>query len=166
MILREMQNLSIVVSHTTRTKRINEIDGKDYHFVSKQEFQEMIDNGQFVEYVECFGNLYGTSLSSIDEALKSHDSCIMDLEWRGGFNILHNQKITRTRLTGILILPPSIKTLKNRLNNRKSETSESLERRIRESFTVDKIAKYDHIIVNKNLDTAIRELRDILYGNQ
>lgn len=166
MILKENNDIATVVSHTTRNKRPTEKDGIDYYFISKQRFQDMIKNEQFVEYVECFGNYYGTSIISIKESLEKHSFCIMDLEWDGAFNILNNQKITEIQLTGILILPPSIKAMKDRLKSRGTETPESLERRVHESFIVDKIAKYDHVIINNNLEDAYKELQGIIdHGN-
>lgn len=166
MLLNEFSGISTVVSHTTRNIRENEVNGQDYHFVSQIEFQKMIKLNQFIEYVECFGNWYGTSLASIMDALRNSNICIMDLEWEGAFNILHNDiGIEGTKTTGILILPPSITALKNRLNGRGSETSETLQRRITESFAVKKIAKYDYIIINNNLNSAYNQLKDAVYGN-
>ncbi len=162
MIINENNNIATIVSHTTRNKRLTETNGVDYHFISKPQFREMIQNGEFVEHVECFGNGYGTSLTSIKKSLEKHNLCIMDLEWNGAFNVLNNQKTLEIKAIGILILPPSIKAIKNRLNNRGTETQESLEKRVNESFIVDKIAKYDFIIVNNNLKDAYKELQRII----
>jgi guanylate kinase len=155
------KEISEVVSHTTRIPRISEIEGVDYHFVNHDTFQNMIQNDQFIEYVECFGHFYGTSISSIAKALETHDVCVMDIEWAGAYKVLHVDMLKDFLKVGILILPPSMKTLRARLRNRKSETEETLNQRICDSFKIKNISKYDHFIVNNDLEIAYKDLKEI-----
>jgi guanylate kinase len=162
-ILKTFPNeIGISISCTTRSPRGYESDGVDYHFVSSKEFTTLIQDGKFLEYTECYGNRYGTLKSSIDELLQSKRACIMDVEYRGANEILSGQLVPWVTKIGILVLPPSIATLKKRLLNRKSETIESLNRRITESFDIGKIAAYDYILVNNEINYSKNEIRRIV----
>jgi guanylate kinase len=155
------KEISEVVSHTTRLPRNSEFDGVDYYFVSSDTFKNMIHGNQFIEYVECFGHFYGTSISSVANALEIRNACVMDIEWEGAYKVLHENILKDLLKVGILILPPSMKTLRKRLKNRKSETEETLDQRIRDSFKINSTSKYDHIIVNNDLNVAYKALKEI-----
>lgn len=153
--------IGTTVSCTTRKQRAGETEGVDYHFMSKEDFEISIKNGEFLEYVECYGNMYGTLKNSVKQVLLQKEACIIDVEFKGAYNILTNG-ILDFNCIGILILPPSIEALKERLMLRKSETEESLNKRLVESFTPENIADYKHVIINKNLESAKKELINIL----
>jgi guanylate kinase len=181
MLLDEFKGeLATTVSHTTRRMRDYEIEGVNYYFVDRREFEKMVAAGDFIEYVECFGNLYGTSKMTVENSLEKYNNCIMDVEWEGAYKVLHQPPhqevfweahfqvphmdfINRgDRKVGIVILPPSIGAVKERLLSRKSETDESLESRVNQSFNgIKNVARYDYIIVNNKLDEAYKTLRRI-----
>lgn len=162
-LLSDLKSASLTVSCTTRAPREGEIDGVDYHFISKEKFQQLIEDGEFIEHVSCFGNQYGTLKKAVNDVLAKHDVCILDLDFIGAHNVLAN-KLFEYPCFGFLILPPSLKTLKARLRDRNSETEESLNRRLKESFEPSKIASYDYVIINKDLDTAKSELVEKVYS--
>jgi guanylate kinase len=162
MLLKEHGSaLSSVISHTTRLQRKNEVNGVDYHFINSDIFKQMIQAGLFAEHVEYFGNYYGTSVESIAEAIKVRDACIMDLNWDGAFTILSNGFLYNWEKVGILILPPSIRSVKERLRARGSENEDDLKRREKESFNVKKVASYQYVIVNNDLNHAYLKLKKI-----
>ena len=156
-ILENFKNSGLAVSCTTRKPRDGEINSVDYHFINHSDFEGLIKNNEFIEHVECYGNRYGTLKSEILNVLKHKDICILDLEFNGAHNILSKNTVT-SDCSGILILPPSLKTLKNRLINRKSETEESLNKRISEAFDFENIANYQYVIINKDINDAKSEI--------
>lgn len=156
-LLEKFNVAGLTVSHTTRIIRETEIDGVSYHFVSHAKFAEMVKNNEFVEHVECFGNCYGTSKQAIDTVLKIKNICILDLEYEGAYAIL-NDKYFRDKCVGILVLPPSYSVLKQRLMARNSETPESLAKRLNDSFKVARIAKYQFVLINTELERSKQKL--------
>ena len=160
-LLENLDSVGLTVSHTTRATRFLEKSGIDYHFVTHDEFEQMAQNEEFVEHVSCYGNRYGTSKKAIKDVLENKDVCVLDLEFEGAHNVLSN-KIIDYESIGILVLPPSLKTLKNRLNNRGTETAESFEQRLIDSFKADKIAKYHYVIINRDLEESKKELMEIM----
>lgn len=163
--LESFPNIGTTVSCTTREKRSGEIDGVNYHFITNETFSNFINQGKFLEYVECYGNKYGTLKQSIEDVLLFKDACILDLDFAGAYNLISNN-ITEENIIGILILPPSLRSLENRLINRKSENSETLIKRLNESFNIKKIAHYKHIIINKSIEESKKDLLNIIskYG--
>ncbi|MBQ2173913.1 MAG: guanylate kinase [Alphaproteobacteria bacterium] len=160
-LLKEFDCAGLTVSHTTRMPRDGETDGISYHFVTKENFLKMVQKDEFVEFVECFGNYYGTSKMAIYDVLKHKDICILDLEYEGAYAIINNDKF-KEQCVGILVLPPSYNSLKQRLMERNSETSESLDKRLNDSFKVKKIAKYQFVLINKELEISKRKIKDIV----
>jgi guanylate kinase len=156
--------IGISISCTTRPQRIHELDGIDYHFIPQERFITLIKNDEFLEYTECYGNRYGTLKSSVNNLLQNKRICIMDVEYSGAGKILSQQFAPTITKIGILILPPSISALKNRLLNRKSETITSLNRRVTESFDIGKIARYDHILINDQINRSKNEICQIVKG--
>ena len=162
-LLQNFDCAGLTVSHTTRAPREGETDGINYHFVTKEKFLNMVANDEFVEHVECFGNYYGTSKKAIDDVLKCKDICVLDLEYKGAYAILNDEKFI-SRCVGILVLPPSYNVLKRRLLERNSETPESLDRRLNDSFKVKKIAKYQFVLVNKEIEDSKRKIIGIVHN--
>lgn len=156
-LLDNLESASLTVSCTTRTPRSNEKDGIDYHFITPEKFNQLVNQDEFIEYVNCYGNKYGTLKKSVNDVLEKNEICILDLDFEGAYNVLSN-KIFEFPCLGILILPPSLKTLKKRLRNRNSETTDSLELRLKESFHPKRIAKYDYVIINNDLENSKSEL--------
>lgn len=156
-LLSNLKSVDLTVSCTTRVPREGEKNGLDYHFITHDKFETLVKQNEFIEHVSCYGNRYGTLKKAVNDVLEKNEICILDLEFEGAYNVL-SKNIFEFNCFGILVLPPSLKTLKSRLQNRNSETIESLNLRLKESFQPKQIAKYDYIIINKNLDEAKAEL--------
>ena len=157
-ILKTIPQAKLSISCTTRPPRYYERDGREYYFIMENQFSEMIQNGELLEYTYCFGNYYGTPKKEIDNILKNNGVCILDVEFAGAASILKQyRKSTDTRCTSILIMPPSMIELRNRLLERGSESEESINRRLSE-FNSKELAYYepiyDYIITNNNLKTT------------
>lgn len=156
-ILRMFPEIRFSVSYTTRPPRPGEVDGRDYHFVSEEAFRRQIARGEFVEWVENYGRLYGTSRRTMDAYLESGQDLILDIEPRGA------KAIRKDYPHGIFIfvLPPSLTELKARLAKR-GEGADVVERRLRTSL--DEIREalwYDYVIFNERLDEAVDQFRAI-----
>ena len=113
-VIERSKNLSVSVSYTTRKARKGEVNGENYHFVSKDTFAQMITNNDFVEYAEVFGNMYGTARSSINEKLNANIDIILEIDWQGARQVRKNMPNT----VSIFILPPSKDALLERLKSR------------------------------------------------
>lgn len=160
-IVDEFTDTVLAVSHTTRRMRLGEVDGVDYFFVDREEFEAMIEAGDFLEYAEVFGNLYGTSKSEVDRLLKAGNSVLLDIDWQGA------RKVRRQipEVQSIFVLPPSMQELERRLRERGQDSGEVICRRMQEA--ADEMAhrdEYDHEVVNDDLETAMAKLRSIVSG--
>ncbi|XP_050418153.1 guanylate kinase isoform X4 [Patella vulgata] len=151
------------VSHTTRKPRPGESDGKDYHFVQKEKFGEMISNQEFLEHAEFSGNMYGTSKKSVNDIQKSGKICILEVEITGVKSIKKSDLQPTPRY--IFIKPPSLDILKSRLEGRGTETPESLQKRLDTAAeALDYAGKdgvYDYIIINDSLEDAYKIFKNI-----
>jgi len=153
------QDLAYSVSHTTRLPRKGEMDGKDYHFVSRGDFDRMIEEGRFVEWAEVYGNLYGTSFLALEEKLSSGSDILLDLDTQGGENI--RKRFQNSVL--IFLLPPSMEALQDRLRKRATDSEEVMNERMREAASdIRNCSWYDYLIINDDLETAIRESASVI----
>jgi len=149
------------VSHTTRAPRPGEQHGVHYYYVTREEFDRMVANGEFVEHATVFGNSYGTSKKAIEEQVKSGKSVILDIDWQGARAI----KKWRPEAVSIFILPPSRAALRERLMNRKQDSQEVIDRRMREAVAeMSHHSEFDLLVVNDDFDAALEDLRAILRG--
>jgi guanylate kinase len=159
-LVKRLKDVYLSVSVTTRPKSEIEIDGNDYWFISKKEFQERIDKGLFLEYAEVFGNLYGTPKDKIIEALDAGKTVILEIDVQGA----RQTKAVFPDAEMIFILPPSAKTLAERLNNRGRDAEEVAEERLGEASS--EIASawqyYKHMVINQDLQQAINECIEII----
>lgn len=154
-LLQSNLNLSLSISHTTRPPRAGEIDGADYHFISKEIFQQMLLHGEFIESAEVYGNLYGTSQQWINQAIASGQDILLEIDCQGARQI---QQIF-PQAVSIFILPPSADALATRLENRAQDNPEVIRRRLAAAREeVGHIAHFDYIIINNQLDEALRDL--------
>ena len=163
-IQQKHQNFKISVSHTTRPPRSNELDGVDYHFVSKEEFKRLIDNDEFYEYAKIFDNYYGTSKKSVRNLLETDNDVLFDIDWQG------TQQLTRfkeLKLVKIFILPPNKKELENRLIQRNQDKKEIVTERL-EHYENDIIHwhDYDYIVINDNLENCFQQIEQIIALNK
>ena len=162
-IQQKYPNFKISVSHTTRIPRSNEVDGVDYHFVSKESFKKLIDQNQFYEYAKIFENYYGTLRKTVDEDIISND-LIFDIDWQGTKQL---SKFSNLKLIKIYLIPDSKEELKKRLIKRDQNTKEEVDKRYR-SFNEDvkHWNDYDYIIINKNLDICFKQIENIILSHK
>lgn len=153
--------ISFSISCTTRPKRENEIDGKDYYFLTEEQFQEKIKNNEFIEYEEVYkGRYYGTLHSEIERLWNQGKHVIFDIDVRGGLNL---KKQFKDRALAIFIAPPSLKDLEERLKNRNTENLESLLTRIQKADEELSFAKdFDAVIINDNLEKAQNKAKTLV----
>ena len=158
-IQQKYPNFKISVSHTTRIPRSNEVDGVDYHFVSKESFKKLIDQNKFYEYAKIFENYYGTLRKTVDEDIISND-LIFDIDWQGTKQL---SQFNNLKLIKIYLIPDSKEELKKRLIKRDQNTKEEVDKRYK-SFNEDvkHWNDYDYIIINKNLDICFKQIENII----
>ena len=161
-IQQKYKNFKISVSLTTRTPRSNEVDGVDYHFVSKEKFKELIDKGKFYEYAKIFENYYGTLKSIVDETIKEND-ILFDIDWQGTKQL---SKFKNLNLIKIYLITDK-EELKSRLIKRNQNTDEEVKKRF-DSFDEDikHWNDYDYIIINQNLENCFRQIENIIEVNK
>jgi guanylate kinase len=151
--------LEFSVSYTTRSPRTGEVDGRDYHFVTREAFDEMVRNHEFAEHAYVHGNRYGTAQKPVEAALAAGHDIIFDVDWQGG-DVLATFW-PRDSLK-VFILPPDIATLNSRLRQRATDTPEVIERRIRNAHEeLLHYSEYQHLIVNDDVDRAYNLLRAV-----
>jgi guanylate kinase len=149
------------VSATTRPPRPGEVDGREYHFVSREEFQAMVDRGELLEHAEVFGNLYGSPRGPIEAAMTQGRDTLFDIDWQGGQQI-RNSPLGR-EVVSIFILPPSMAELERRLRGRGQDSEEVIAGRMARSMAeVSHWAEYDYVLVNSDLDATEAEVREIV----
>ena len=158
-IMGEKENLKLSVSHTTRSPREGEINGKNYYFVSKQEFIKMIENGEMLEYATYCGNYYGTSAVKVQDELEKGNDVILEIEVQGARQIM--KKVPEA--LSIFILPPSLSELKKRLKNRGTDSDEVINRRIKEAEKEIALAhNYDYVIINDDVEKSAKKVLKII----
>ncbi|MDY6914458.1 MAG: guanylate kinase [Planctomycetota bacterium] len=150
------------ISATTRSPRPGEVDGKHYHFVDRAAFEEMVDRGRLLEWAEVFGDLYGTPAKPVEDAVAAGRDILMDVDVQGAVQV--HQKMPDA--TFVLITPPGELELARRLAGRASEPDEVCARRLekaqKEIQTARQSGVYNHEVVNDDLETAVRQVTDIL----
>jgi guanylate kinase len=143
------------VSFTTRAPREGEIEGKHYHFVTRDTFQKMIASGDFLEHAEVYGNFYGTSKKWIDSAMQNGFDVVMAIDWQGAQQI---HKIFPD-IVGIFILPPSLEVLRQRLTTRGQDSTEVIERRLASAHEdMSHLSEFDYVIINNEFTDAVSDL--------
>ena len=160
-LVKENKYFSFSVSATTRKTRPGEINGREYHFLTVNEFEERIDNGQFLEHAKVFGNLYGTPLKPVLESINNGKDLIFDVDWQGGKQI-RGSSLSKFVIS-IFILPPSIKALQERLMKRAQDSSDTVKDRMRKSIgEIMHWKEYDYVIVNSNFEQTLHEVKSII----
>lgn len=160
-IVERMASVRLSVSHTTRPRRENEVDGRHYHFVSREKFQDLVAKGAFLEHADVFGNYYGTSREAVQALLDQGYNVILEIDWQGAQQV-------RERMSGcrsIFILPPSGLELERRLRGRGTDSAEVIARRLAESRSdISHWPEFDYVIINDQLDVALEELTRVISG--
>ncbi len=158
-LIASLPDLAFSVSHTTRPPRKGEREGRDYFFVTRQQFERMIAAGDFVEWAEVYGRLYGTSKAQIDKALAAGRDVLLDIDVQG------YQQVRRRlpEATSVFVLPPSFRELERRLTKRHSDSPQAVERRLAAARKeILRWPEYDYLVVNDRLTAATQALRDIV----
>lgn len=151
--------LEYSISYTTRPLRPNEVDGRHYHFVTEEKFQELIDNGDLCEWARVHGHLYGTSRTTLEKATAEGRDILMDLDVQGGINL----KQQRPDAVLIFLLPPSLDTLRNRLESRATDSREEIDRRLSIArVEIGHWRDYDYAVMNDDLDLTVARARGIV----
>lgn len=158
-----LPQVRVSVSHTTRGMRPGEVDGVNYHFVSRESFVEMLDRNEFLEHAEVFGNLYGTSQRWLEKTLAEGYDLILEIDWQGAQQVRRLMPQARS----IFILPPTQQALRQRLTNRGQDSDEVIERRMREAVNeMSHYVEYDYLVINDDFATALDDLKAIFRANQ
>jgi guanylate kinase len=158
-LLQRHPEIAFSVSCTTRKPRPGEVDGRDYHFIGREEFEKLVAADEFIEHANVFGNSYGTRKSVVEAALAEGRSLILEIDWQGANRV-------RERLpeaVQIFILPPSRAELEARLKKRGSDSEEVIARRLEESVVeMSHWRDFDYVVVNRDFDRALAELEAII----
>ena len=160
-LLSQNPNFEISISHTTRKPRQNEIQNKDYYFVSEDEFKRLIGNEEFLEYAKVFNNLYGTTRTPVIEKLDKGKNILFDIDWQGADQI-KNKKLDYKLIT-FFILPPSKEVLFQRLSNRHREDNTMVKERM-DQFRYDVLhwINYDYVVINDTLDNCFTKILNLI----
>jgi len=154
--------LKVSVSHTTRKQRPTEVPGRDYNFVTVDEFKRLIEKNEFLEHAQVFDNFYGTGRAQVEALRNAGHDVILEIDWQGAQQVRKAQPDCKT----VFILPPSRVELEARLRNRKTDSDAVIERRLRDSIAdMSHFAEFDCVIVNNDFETAVAELLAILRGS-
>jgi guanylate kinase len=152
-------NMAIAISATTRPKRPREVDGRDYYFLSKEKFEEHIHNGDFLEFEQVHDDFYGTLLNIVVNLKNSGKDVIFDIDVNGALKI---KKIYPDSLL-IFIKAPSLTELKQRLKRRRSDSFSAIQKRLdRISFEYEQAKKFDHVVVNDNLEETVASIENLI----
>ncbi len=151
--------IDVSVSYTSRAPRPGEVDGKDYHFVSRETFLTMMRHGDFLESAEVYGNLYGTSQSWINQKLQSGRDILLEIDWQGAAQVRNKFPIC----VPIFILPPSLQALETRLKGRGQDAPEVIARRLQSAQEdIAHVVEFDYVIINDKLDEALQQLNAVV----
>jgi len=160
MLLRADRNVELSISVTTRPKRRGEINGRDYHFIDRVRFDDMVARGELLEWAEVFGHRYGTPRRPVIKALQAGRDVLFDIDWQGTQQL---REKARTDLVSVFILPPTIKELERRLKRRAQDSKSVIGSRMAKAGgEMSHWPEYDYVIINRYRQKAFAELRGIL----
>ncbi|HVI80725.1 MAG TPA: guanylate kinase [Candidatus Acidoferrum sp.] len=162
-VLKLVPNLEFSISYTTRAPRGSEQNGKQYHFIRMEEFDRMIEDGEFLEYAKVHGNCYGTAREFLRAAGRKGNDLLLDIDVQGAEQIKRNL----TDAISIFVLPPNRNTLEWRLSNRSEDSAEVIQRRLLAAAReIEKYEKYDYVLINDKLEEACEKLRAIVLSER
>ena len=162
-LLGRLDNIQVSISHTTRASRPGEQDAVNYHFVSQEQFEAMVADGEFLEYAQVFGNYYGTSESWVKRTLSQGIDVILEIDWQGADQV--RKKFSRSK--SIFILPPSKQALVERLRARGQDEAAVIEQRI--AAATEEMSHYteaDYLVINDDFSVALQQLKSIIIGQR
>ncbi len=164
LLLDELEKAQLSISYTTRAPRRGEKNGEHYHFISKEEFEKMIERGDFLEWAKVHDHYYGTGKSRTKELLQQGYDILLDIDIQGAKNI---KKIFPDEAITIFLLPPSWQVMVNRLTNRGTETQERIQRRLQTALEeLPQAAQFEYIVVNDQLKQTVQTIKAILQCNR
>lgn len=162
-LLQEDINLSLSISYTSRSARKEEVHGRDYYFVERNIFEQMLNQGEFLESAEVYGNLYGTSQKWINSAINTGQDVLLEIDTQGAQQV---RKIFPKAIS-IFVLPPSLEILESRLKNRNQDCQEAIVRRMAAARQeISHVSEYDYVIINASLDKALRDLACVIQAER
>ena len=157
-------SLTLSISTTSRRRRPGETEGKDYNFVSSEDFQIMINEGQFLEHAKVFGNYYGTPVASVKQQIEAGENVLFDIDWQGTQQL---KATARDDLVSVFILPPSYRALEQRLKKRNQDSDAEVAKRMEQAADeLSHFAEYDYVIINSDLEQAVGEVYAILQAER
>ncbi|MFY9684219.1 MAG: guanylate kinase [Pseudolabrys sp.] len=153
-------NVMLSISVTTRKKRPSEIHGRDYYFIERRDFDELVASGELLEWAEVFDNYYGTPKKPVMDALASGRDVLFDIDWQGTQQL---RDTARVDMASIFVLPPSIPELERRLHTRAEDDEETIHRRMAKlADELNHWSEYDYVVINDDLETAFFEVKTVL----
>ncbi len=163
-ISQKYPSIKISISHTTRKPRSNEIDGVDYHFVSRNKFEKLIEENSFYEHAKIFDNYYGTSKQSVNKLHQEKYDVVFDIDWQGTKQLSQYKELN---LIKIFILPPDKNELKNRLINRNQDNTQTVEKRLKQYETdIQHWSDYDYVVINNDLESCFSQIVKIIESHK
>ena len=162
-LLEAEQRVRVSVSHTTRAMRPGEVDGVNYHFVSREQFTAMLEQDAFLEHAQVFDNFYGTSQHWVEQTLAEGYDLILEIDWQGAQQVRRLLPLAKS----IFILPPTQEALRHRLTNRGQDSGEIIERRMRDAVSeMSHYVEFDYLVINDDFGHALEDLKAIFRANQ
>ena len=160
-LLKREPNVKLSMSYTTRAPRPGEVDGVDYHFVSREKFERMIAAGEFLEHASVYGNYYGTSKRWIETELEGDHDVLLEIDWQGARQV----RSLFPHMVGIFVLPPSLAELRRRLEGRGKDSAEAIARRMASSREeISHVLEFEYIIINDRFEAALSDLISIVHA--
>ena len=164
LLIKKMKNISLSISYTSRNKRLNEVNGKDYFFVSKKKFENLKEKNFFIETAKNFNNLYGSPYKNINKAIKNNQHILFDIDWKGARKIRRNYN--KENILDFFILPPSKSELRRRLKKRGRDNNKEINLRL--SYAIDEMKHYNeykYVLINDNVKNTVEDIIKIIEYN-
>ena len=165
LLIKKMKNINLSISYTSRSKRLNEIDGRDYYFVTKKKFENLKKKNFFIETAKNFKNLYGSPFENIHNSKKKNKHILFDIDWKGARKI--RKYYNKKNIIDFFILPPSKTELKRRLIKRGRDNSKDINLRL--SYAIDEMShykEYKYVLINENVHKTVEDIRKIIEYNE
>ena len=164
LLMQQDSGIVVSVSATTRPPRDGEMHGKDYFFMTLEEFKQSRSNNAFLEHAKVFGNYYGTLRASVEQKLEEGRDILLDIDWQGNIQLIQN---ARSDVVSVFMLPPSLAALRERLLTRGLDSQEVIDHRMRRAkHEISHWYGYDYVIVNNNIDETLDSVLSILHAER
>ncbi len=164
LLIKKKKNIDLSISYTSRSKRLNEVNGKDYYFVSKKKFENLKEKNFFIETAKNFNNLYGSPYKNINKSIKNNQHILFDIDWKGARKIRRNYN--KENILDFFILPPSKSELKIRLKKRGRDNNKEINLRL--SYAIDEMKHYNeykYVLINDNVKNTVEDIIKIIEYN-